>query len=162
MLNSTEIFLRKVKPSDAEIILKWENDSDNWEVSNTNEKFTKSDIENFVNQEQDISLHNQLRLMICYEDVSVGCVDLFEYNQETKSAGVGILIDEAHRNKHFATQTIESLISYCRNELGIVHLFCNIFKENEHSIRLFENCGFSYVDERVLFEKKVNYYERKC
>jgi RimJ/RimL family protein N-acetyltransferase len=37
----------------------------------------------------------------------------------------------------------------------------NFFKNNKTSIRLFENCGFKFIEERMLDGKKVNYFELK-
>lgn len=162
MLDSSKISLRKVKPSDAETILKWENNTHHWEVTNTKEPYSRNDIENFVNQEQDIVLNNQLRLMICYNDISVGCVDLFDYEAEKQKAGVGVLIEEQFRNKGFARRALSLLEVYCRNELNIVHLFCNIQINNTASIRLFEKSGFNFIYEAELYGKKVNYYEKQC
>ncbi len=162
MLDSSKIFLRKVKPSDAEIILKWENNLDYWGVSNTQEKFTKSDIENFVNQKQNIALNNQLRLMVGCDDFAVGCVDLFEYDAAKQKAGVGILIEKQYQNNGCASKALMLLADYCRNELSIVHLFCNIQPKNTVSIRLFEKSGFKFVHEAELYGKRVNYYERQC
>lgn len=163
MLNPTHISLRKLSPKDAPLILKWENNPDNWEVSNTVKKFTEKEIEEFVNQTQDIKQNNQLRLMICLGNESIGCIDLFEYDSTKQQAGVGILIaDKVNRNKGFAEKGLNQLIKYCRNELSIVHLFCNILKDNTPSIRLFEKCGFTFVNERELEGQAVNYYKIKC
>ena len=87
---------------------------------------------------------------------------MFELNKQTKSVGIGALVAEkAYRNKGSASESLRLIIAYCRNELNIVTIFCNIFKENKSSIRLFEKNGYQFIDERILFEKPVNYYELK-
>lgn len=149
--------------ADASVVLKWENDVDNWEVSETKEPFTFDEIIEFIQLPQDINLNQQLRLMIC-DNISkkpIGCIDLFEYEQN-KSVGVGVLTaDKPDRNKGLATQSLELIIDYCRNELEIAYIFCNIFRNNKASIRLFENCGFKFIEERKLNQRQVNYYELK-
>lgn len=162
-LVSNHIYLRNILASDVLNIFEWENNPENWEVSNTEKQFSLQEIEEFVNQPQDINLNHQLRFIICINETNtpIGCIDLFEYELE-KSVGVGILIaDKAYRNKGYATEALKLLIDYCRNELRVAHIFCNIFTNNKPSIRLFESCGFTFVEERILDENEVNYYELK-
>lgn len=160
-LISNNIYIRNIEKSDVSIIFEWENNPENWEVSNTIKSFTLQEIEEFVNQDQDINLNQQLRFIICKNDsnLPIGCIDLFDY-EINKSVGLGILIaNKKYRNKGYATESLKLLIEYCRNELTIANIFCNIFANNKTSIRLFENCGFKFVEERFLEHQKVNYYE---
>lgn len=162
-LVSNHIYLRNILASDVLNIFEWENNPENWEISNTEKQFSLQEIEEFVNQPQDINLTQQIRFIICINETNtpIGCIDLFEYELE-KSVGVGILITEkADRNKGYATEALKLLIDYCRNELRVAHIFCNIFINNKPSIRLFESCGFKFVEERILDENEVNYYELK-
>jgi diamine N-acetyltransferase len=165
LLKSEHIFLRKLQLNDVDFIYDWENNPANWEVSNTKQSFSKEDIVDFVQSEQNIILNKQIRFVICLNltEQPIGCIDLFEFDEQKKEVGIGILIaDNLHRSKGYATESLRLLINYCSNELKIVHLFCNIFKENISSIRLFENCGFQFIEERILDGNKVNYYELKC
>lgn len=149
-------------PTDVEKLFEWENNPDNWQVSDTHSAFTREQIEVFVKQPQSLNENKQQRFMVCLDNNPIGCIDLFEYDVVIKSAGVGVLIaKKAYRNKGYAAKALNLLIDKCRNELNIVHLFCNIYKENKASIRLFEKCGFQFVDERKLEGKSVNYYELK-
>ena len=160
-LKSANIYLRNLTPFDAPKIFEWENNPKNWEVSATKMPFTRQEIKDFVNQPQDISLNQQLRFMICKNEsnLPIGCIDLFEY-EEKKSVGIGILIAYTkHRNKGYAAEALKLLINYCSDELKVDSIFCNIFKENTISIRLFESCGFKFIEERMLDENKVNHYE---
>lgn len=160
-LIADHIYLRNVLPTDAPIIFKWENNPENWEVSNTERCFTLNEIEEFVNQPQNIYLNNQIRFVICMKntDNPIGCIDLFDYQKE-KSVGVGVLIaDKNDRNKGYAKEALKQLINYVRNELNVAYIFCNILENNKPSIRLFEYCGFRFIEERILEGTDVNYYE---
>tara|TARA_B110000263_G_C14992143_1_gene366475 strand:+ start:23 stop:520 length:498 start_codon:yes stop_codon:yes gene_type:complete len=162
VLKSTNIFLRELQSTDVDFILDCENNSENWEVSGTTQPFTKQEITEFVDAKHDIYLNEQIRYVICINDLKtpIGTVDLFEFDEQTKSAGIGILIaDKDSRRKGFAYEALNLISDYCRNELSVVNLFCNIQKNNTASIRLFEKNGFQFVEERILFEKPVNYYE---
>ena len=163
MLKSENIFLRLLQPTDVDVILKWENNPENWNISGTVNPFTREEIFNFVNANHDIEKNEQIRYVICLKSTKepVGTIDLFEYNSQDNIVGIGVLIaNEEHRKKGFAKEALNLIIAYCRNELHIVTIFCNIVKKNKASIRLFEGCEFQFIDERILFENEVNYYEK--
>jgi len=164
LLKSENIFLRTLQASDADVMLKWENDPQIWVVSGTKKPFTKEEIDEFVKGNHDLKENQQIRYFICLNESikPIGTIDLFEYNAHKKMAGVGVLIaEDANKQKGFATEALSLMIHYCRNELGVVNLFCNITKDNTASIRLFEKNGFQFVKEQVLFGMEVNYYELK-
>jgi diamine N-acetyltransferase len=163
LLKSENIFLRELQSTDVDVILKWENNPENWKVSGTTMPYIKEDIAEFVSAEHDIVKNEQLRFVICLNpsEQAIGTIDLFEYNVQENTVGVGVLIAETvNRNKGFAKEALDFILNYCRNELKIVTVFCNIIKDNKASIRLFEGCGFQFVDERILFKNEVNYYEK--
>jgi diamine N-acetyltransferase len=163
LLKSENIFLRKLQAIDVDVVLKWENNPENWKFSGTTTPFIKKDIAEFVCAEHDIVKNEQIRYVICLNtsEQAIGTIDLFEYSVQENTVGVGVLIAEtANRNKGFAEESLDLILNYCRNELKIVTIFCNIIKDNKASIRLFEGCGFQFVDERILFENEVNYYEK--
>jgi diamine N-acetyltransferase len=162
VLSGLNIFLRELQPTDVDVMFNWENNANNWKVSGTVQSFTKAEIETFVNTPQDLIQNEQIRYVIFLNNsqIPIGTVDLFEFDAAKKTVGIGVLIAEkAFRNKGFAQEGINLITNYCRNELKLVNVFCNIQKDNTTSIRLFEKCGFQYIEERVLFENKVNYYE---
>lgn len=164
MLVGEHIFLRKLLLSDVGVILKWENNPENWKISGTTKAFTALEIETFVSQPQDLKVNQQFRYVICLNDSKnpIGTLDLFEFDEQNKSVGIGVLIAEkVHRNKGCASEALALVIKYCRNELNLVNLFCNIQKDNATSIRLFEKNGFQFIQEKELFGKPVNYYELK-
>ena len=163
MLKGSNIFLRKLSPSDAEVILKWENNAANWEISGTTTPFTEAEIDVFVNGEHDIVKNKQIRYIICLNEIElvIGTIDLFEFDSLNKTIGIGVLIaEDVHRKKGYAGEALALLLDYCSNELSVVNAFCNITKDNEASIRLFEKNGFQFIEERKLYNNRVNYYEK--
>lgn len=162
MLTGRNIFLRKLQVFDTRTILKWENNPTNWSISGTKKPFSEEEIIAFTAGEQNLIKNNQLRYIICLNTSkdSIGTIDLFEYDKGSKKVGIGVLIAESkERRKGFAIEALILLINYCKNELQLNTIFCNIDKENIASIRLFEKCNFSFIEEQLLFENKVNYYE---
>jgi diamine N-acetyltransferase len=78
MLSGKKIYLRALEPSDADMILRWENNPDNWSVSNTLVPFSRKLIEDYVSSAQDIYSVKQVRFIICLVecDREVGAIYL--------------------------------------------------------------------------------------
>ena len=142
------LLLRAPEPSDVDIIFRWENDTRIWHLSNTITPFSRFAIEQFVlNTSNDIYETKQLRLMIDQHSsasgmITIGSIDLFDFDPFHKRAGIGILIDEAYRKNGFATEALQLLLDYCFNTLRLHLVFCNIEKTNQDSIHLFTKAGF--------------------
>ena len=117
LLKSQNIYLRKLQSIDIDLILKWENDIENWEVTGTTKSFTKEEITKFVNGNHDLSLNEQIRYVICLNsnNKAVGTIDLFEYDVQNKTIGVGVLIAETKdRKKGYASEAVNIISDYCR------------------------------------------------
>lgn len=165
LLVGDRVHMRTVTPADFQLIYEWENNPENWEVSNTQEPFTEEEIRSFVNLQPDIFEQQQMRYIICLNDSEspIGCIDLFDFDAQNKSVGIGVLIaDKNNRSKGFAKEALQCIVNYYLNKLKIKLFFCNISKENKPSIRLFESCGFHLIEERELNDNPVNYYELPC
>lgn len=140
--------IRAVEPEDTQIIYDWENDPEIWRVGNTFSPVSLFAIEQFVlNFNQSIYQSNQMRMMIDIIEENgnhtcIGTIDIFDFDSVSKRAAIGILIDKAFRNKGYATRTLNLIIDYCENILMLNQVYCNIFEDNELSIKLFTNAGF--------------------
>jgi len=143
------IVLRAIEPYDIEILYKWENDKDIWRVSNTLIPFSKHIIQKFIeNAHLDIYETKQLRLMIdCVKkgrQITVGAIDLFDFDPFHQRAGIGVLIGEKeNRNKGFAKLALEEIIKYSFEVLQLHQLFANITTDNVPSLHLFKKIGFT-------------------
>jgi len=147
MLKGHKIHLRTLEPTDADQILEWENDPENWRVSGTQVPFSRHLVEQYVNTAQDIFTSRQIRFMICSNENGrpVGCVDLFDYEPIHQRVGVGILINSAFRNTGIGKEALELLSDYGLNGLGVRNLYCSIMGDNLASRALFEKAGFVQV-----------------
>ena len=119
ILNNSQIKLRAVEPEDLDILYKWENSTALWIHGNTLAPYSKLVLRQYINDtiEMDIFQSKQLRLMICLtdNDTTIGTVDLYDIDAYHRRAGIGILIDEAHRQKQYATQALELMADYAFN-----------------------------------------------
>jgi len=139
------ITLRAIEPSDIDVLYAWENDTENWNVSNTQTPFSKFVLEQYItSSHEDIYTAKQLRLIISdKENKAVGSIDLFDFDPNHLRAGVGILIaDKSDRRKGYASEALDLLINYCFETLNLHQLYCNVTTDNESSILLFQKHGF--------------------
>lgn len=144
-LSNEVVRLRAIEPEDIELIYKWENDPEIWEVSHTLVPYSKYLLALYIkNSDKDIFETKQLRLMIeTIEGKTVGAIDLFDFDPYHGRAGIGLLIhDHKDREKGYASSALELLIAYCFNKLNMHQLYANIECDNKSSLRLFEKKGF--------------------
>jgi diamine N-acetyltransferase len=148
-LKGEKVRLRAVEPSDLDLLYLWENNQDNWQLSNTTTPFSRHTLMRFLEVAQnDIFENKQLRLMIVSneDNTTVGSVDLFDYDPLHQRAGIGILINESKdRRQGFASESIKLMLEYCEHHLMLNQLFCHINVNNKESIKLFENNQFKHT-----------------
>jgi len=156
LLENDIIKLRAPEPSDLDLLYNWENDEGVWYLSNTLTPFSRDVLKRYLdNAHQDIFQARQLRLMIDIKgnnddhDKTIGAIDLFNFEPYHLRAGVGILIgDREIRGKGFGSQALELLVNYAFSYLGLHQLYCNIFVENDTSLKLFKSNGFKIIAEK--------------
>jgi len=144
-----EIKLRAFEPEDLELLYKWENNMSYWTISNTISPFSKYTLRRYVeNSHKSIYETGQLRLLIDYipDNISVGTIDVFDFDPYHLRAGIGILIaDEQYRRKGLASMALTCIINYCFETLQLHQLYCNILADNPGSMQLFGKLGFVQV-----------------
>jgi diamine N-acetyltransferase len=141
-----KIKLRALEPEDMELLYDWENNESYWTISNTISPFSKYTLKRYLeNSHKNIYETGQLRLMIEHirDKVTIGTIDIFDFDSFHKRAGLGILIaNEEYRRKGYASMALTGLIEYCFNTLQLHQLYCNILANNCESMDLFKKLGF--------------------
>ena len=79
----------------------------------------------------------------------VGLIDLFDYDPVNLRAGIGIVIEEKFRRKHYAENAIGLLKEYSFKILKLNQLYCNISEDNEQSLKLFQKTGFEISGKKL-------------
>ena len=143
-IKDEKITLRCAEPEDVELIFRWENDRSVWRVSGTHVPYSRFQIEQFLLSNNDLQSQKQLRLMIDSnkDKVSVGCIDIYDYDALNERASLGILIDEAYRHQGFAKAAIALCVEYLFHNLMLHQVHCCIDELNVESQQLFTNQGF--------------------
>ena len=162
--------LRALEPTDLEIMYDVENDKSLWVYSNTTSPFSKHTLKKFIeNSHLDIIEHNQLRLVIHDESNSYGFIDLFDYDQVSRRAGIGIIIFERFRHRGIGSLSLKLIEEHVLNHLPMHQLYANISSNNVESISLFKKNGYNKVglkkdwlfynnkfNDELLFQKILN------
>jgi diamine N-acetyltransferase len=147
-LKGKHIFLRALEPEDLEFVHAIENDENIWHLSNTQTPYSKFLIKQYLEAaHKDVFEAKQLRLVISnYENQALGMIDIFDFDFLNKRAGIGILIrNESDRGKGIGSEALKLLIKYSFTHLQLHQLYCNIFEDNEVSLKLFTKQGFKKV-----------------
>jgi diamine N-acetyltransferase len=155
MLKGQNISMRALEPSDLELLYDWENDSSIWKVSQTITPYSKHILAKFLeNAHLDIFTTKQLRLMIVKDGLSIGTIELFDYDPVNSRAGIGILIaQENERRKGYAKEALKLMIEYAFKHLKINQLYCNISSSNKISLNLFSSLDFMLVGVKKKWNK---------
>lgn len=183
LLLGDKVALREMRDDDLELLFDWENRPELDYLGNEHEPLTEAQLSHFINHSTgDIYTDGQLRLMIDIKDSSpslhqkdelstlsgqedslaalamtVGCIDLFEFDPYNQRAGVGILIaDNEHRKQGYAAESLSLLTNYCFEVLNFKQLYCHIPVDNEASVRLFTSLGFEQTGRCKDWVKKGN------
>ncbi len=160
MLHAKNIQLRALEPEDLNFLYQIENDTQFWEVSNTQTPFSKYILTQYLaNSNQDIYEAKQLRLIIDYKNKAIGTIDLFDFNAQHKRAGIGILLLKEFQKQGYAYEAIQILIQYAFETLALHQIYANISPENKASIRLFEKCNFIKTGIQKDWQFKNNQYK---
>lgn len=165
MLQNDEVLLRAVEPGDVDLLYDWENRMELWPVSNTLAPFSKAQLARYVkNAALDVFQTRQLRLMIDAHKVhevpvTVGMIDLFDFDPFHNRAGVGIMVNQEWRGRGVAASALKLFMAYAYSTLGLHQLYCHISESNAASIKLFESAGFTLVGVKQEWLKTSRGYE---
>lgn len=143
LLNGDRVVLRSVDSSDIDTLLLWENANDEPLYGVYEERYSREDVAQFVENQQRYSIAEteQLRLMICsHEGERLGCIDLTEYDGEKSFVSI-LIVESYNRRKGFAKSALRVAIEYAKS-IGLQTLYADVLPENIPSINLFQQAGF--------------------
>ncbi len=162
-LQSGNIALRAVEPSDSDLLYEWENNIDLWKVSNRLSPISKFEIEQFILSSHEIQHQSQIRLMVMLTEHSsaetIGSVDVYDIDFLHLRAGIGIFISEKYRLKNNAKAAIRLAEQYCFETLGLYQLYALVGSKNKPSLKLFNALAYRNTDCRTDWLKDDDGYE---
>ena len=150
MLKSPQISLRLLEDNDLEFLYSIENNPYNKKYGIDNGYISKKTLKAYIkNSGADISIYGQQRFVIVLDNISIGLIDLFDFDQINRSASVGVIVINEYQNKNYGSKALELLISYSWNKLDLLSLYVNINPANNISISLFNKFYFKKIKENL-------------
>ena len=150
MLKSHQISLRLLEDNDLEFLYAIENNPYNKKYGIDNGYISKKTLKAYIkNSGADISVYGQQRFVIVLNKISIGLIDLFEFDKKNRSAYVGVIVKNEYQNKNYGSKALELLISYSWNELDLLSLYANINPVNNSSISLFKKFYFKKIKDTL-------------
>src|SRR5690606_19278927 len=150
-----------IEPEDIDLLMQWENNIVNWEVSGTITPFSRNLLQQYIdNAHFDIYQVGQLRPMIEEGEETLVTIDIFDFDAFNNRAGVGMLIgDPAKRGNGFASESLQLVKKYCFEHLGLKQMYCNILVDNTLSLKLFQKAGFQITGTRHQWVRSGGQYK---
>ena len=148
-LKGKTVFLRVLAITDLEVLLRIENNTAFWSLSDVTNPFSEQMMLQYLESAQlDIQEVKQQRFAICETESKeiIGFVELFDFDSLHKRVGVGIIIEEtAKRNKGYGAEALGLLLKYVKEQLALHQVYANVLEDNMPSVALFEKCDFQRV-----------------
>ena len=155
--------LRKIEPSDLPFLYQWENDATMWSDSDTHNPLSRHELRQYIESSMgDIYQDGQLRLVIDDEGVTLGCIDLFDFDARNRKAAIGMYIAPNMRGKGFGKKSVELLLDYVFDFLKLRMVYAIIGVKNHSCSRIYESLGFvpssilkawTLEDDAILWQK---------
>ena len=137
------VHLRKLKQSDALLMLEWMHDEDVVHFMKADfQHKTLSDCERFIESAQE-DLNNLHLAAVDDNDTYMGTVSL--KNIDHGSAEFAITMRKAAMGKGYAAEAMKQIIDKGMNELGLKHIYWYVRPENQRAVRFYDKNGYQRI-----------------
>ncbi|MCS2893661.1 GNAT family N-acetyltransferase [Parabacteroides faecis] len=128
LLENEMIRLRALEPEDLELLYRWENNPDLWELGNTMSPYSRYILKEYIREShRDIFDTRQLRLMIELRSTgaAIGTVDLYDFEPHHRRAGIGILVDPLYQGERICIRSDACIDGICFSVSEIAPVICS-------------------------------------
>lgn len=150
----SSVFLRALTMDDLDLTYKWHSDPTLYQTLVGPYRFVSRSAEQKWLQKKVQYNDKEINLMICLEEnaLPIGMISVREIDWFTRCGYLaGIFISESDfRGKGYGEECLSLMIKHCFMDLGLNRLYAHILKDNQASLRVFEECGF--VKEGILIQ----------
>lgn len=157
------IYISEITREDLPYIHWVENLEEYWHINEHPGPYTLEEITDCFFPSKIYALHKQQRWVIRKKDevFPIGILDAFNFNEDEKSIGVGILIpNTSNHNKGYGKEAIQLLLKKLTFDNQIEKVFALIDKDNFASLKLFQQSEFIFTREQMCLNRIVNRYEK--
>ena len=138
------INLRKIEPSDLPFLYLWENDAASWADGDNHNPLSQQDLRDYIESTTgDIYRDGQLRLIIEEEGVTMGCIDLFDFDPRNRKAALGMYIAPEHRGIGVGRRALKQMEIYAFEHLNLRLLYAVIATNNAPCTALYQTSGYT-------------------
>lgn len=158
-----KIYISEITRSDLQYIHWVENLEEYWHINEHPGPYTLEEITDCFFPSRLYPLHKQQRWIIrkTESNAPIGILDAFNFNENDKSIGIGILIpNRTDHKKGFGKESIQLLLKKLTFDKHIEFVFALIDNYNIPSIQLFEKSGFEFQREQMCLNRIVKRYEK--
>lgn len=135
--------LRKIEPSDLPFLYQWENDASAWADGANHNPLSQQDLRAYIESTTgDIYRDGQLRLII-EDGLTIGCIDLFDFDPRNRRVALGMYIAPEHRGKGVGKEALRLLEDYAFGHLNLRVLYAVIATNNIACTALYRNAGYT-------------------
>lgn len=140
--------LRKIEPSDVPFLYQWENDASAWSDGANHNPLSRQDLRDYIGfTTGDIYKDGQLRLIIesvrPKEGLTLGCIDLFDFDPRNRRAAIGMYIAPEYRGQGVGREALEQLEQYAFGFLQLRVLYAVIATNNTACTALYRKAGYT-------------------
>lgn len=139
------IKLRKLEPADLPFLYQWENDASSWADGNNHNPLSQQDLRDYIaSTTGDIYRDGQLRLIIeeIPTNLTLGCIDLFDFDPRNRKAAIGMYIAPEFRGKGVGKAAVQELEKYAFGYLNLRLLYAVIATDNVACSALYKSAGY--------------------
>lgn len=165
--NAKIIKLRKLEPSDLPFLYQWENDASVWADGSNHNPLSQQDLRDYIESTTgDIYKDGQLRLIIhsssesvCQQGglsgeaglssvspqdgLTIGCVDLFDFDPRNRRAAIGMYIAPQYRGQGIGREAVRLLEEYAFGFLHMRIIYAIISTSNTACSELYRQAGYT-------------------
>lgn len=138
------VVLRAMEPEDLDLLYQIENDTKLWNIGLTNVPYSRYVLHDYIaTSSGDIYTDKQVRLIIEDEEhQTIGLVDIMNFNPQNRRAEMGIVVQEAFRQKGYGKDAIQQVMRYAKEVLHLHQLYVVVNSSQKLTIGLFLRMGF--------------------
>lgn len=138
------VVLRAMEPEDLDLLYQIENDTKLWNIGLTNVPYSRYVLHDYIaTSSGDIYTDKQVRLIIENEEYqTIGLVDIMNFNPQNRRAEMGIVVQEAFRQKGYGKDAIQKVMKYAKEVLHLHQLYVVVNSSQKFTIGLFLRMGF--------------------
>lgn len=144
MLDLQTLYLRALEPNDIEVLFTIENDPVLQFYSSHNGPYSRFMLQRYIEQQhQSVYEQKQQRFVISPSSGEVlGFVDIFDFDPQSKRAGIGIVVLSQYRAKGVATKALALLEDFVIKHYNMHMLYADVLCDNKASCALFEKGNY--------------------